>query len=460
MQTIDIKQLLATGKLKSKFVVKGWVRTKRMGKRISFITMHDGTCQAGLQVMCDAEVIPQEVMAQFTTGVSLEVKGELIDSRGTEQRCELQAHSITCLGEAPVEAYPLQPKQHSMEFLRSIQHLRFRTQTFGAIFRIRHHLSRAIHRFFSQRGFFHLHSPILTSIDAEGAGELFRVTAEGHKSPHFFGHPVYLSVSGQLAGEAAAMGLGKVYTFGPTFRAENSNTTRHLAEFWMVEPEMCFYDLQQTIGLATDMLHVVANDLFAYAFEEISFLEQRAKRTGEESLRKRIEGLERLTCERLTYTAAIDILASATQKEPTRFQYPIKGWGEALQTEHERYLTEVHFEGRPVVVTDYPREVKAFYMRQNKDGKTVATMDMLLPGIGEIIGGSQREERLPLLEEAMVRKGMEREAMEWYLDTRRFGSVVHSGFGLGFERLLQYITGMHNIRDVTAFPRTPGQARC
>ena len=425
--------------------------------------LQDGSSLAPLQVVVDRKKVSEATLKRLTIGCSLTVVGKVVASPGAKQAKEVIGEQLCILGDAP-EAYPLQPKRHSFEFLRTIQHLRFRTRTFQAIFRVRHAISYAIHTFFHQQGFYWLHTPLITSVDAEGAGEVFRVTSPSHdKQPEklLFGKEVFLTVSGQLAGEAAAMGLGKVYTFGPTFRAENSNTRRHLAEFWMVEPEMAFYDLSATIELAKRLLRYVVSYVLQYCREEMAFLEKRPwekvkPQEKDMSLSQRLQSLLEKPFTTLTYTAAVDLLAKAVKQSEVSFTKAAIAWGMDLQMEHERYLT-TYFNG-PVVVTDYPKGLKAFYMRQNEDGKTVAAMDVLLPGIGEVIGGSQREERLDRLKEAMKRVGIAMEAMDWYLDTRRFGSVPHSGFGLGLERLLLFVTGMDNIRDIIPFPRTPGQA--
>ncbi|MEM9416997.1 MAG: asparagine--tRNA ligase [Bacteroidota bacterium] len=475
LQRVKIKELLATAQAGDQVCAKGWVRTKRVSKNVVFIALNDGSTLHNLQVVASPEQLSEAALQSITPGSSLAVVGTVKSSPGQAQRIELQADQLTVLGTAV--DYPLQPKKHSFEFLREIAHLRFRTNTFGAVFRVRHVLSYAIHQFFHERGFVYLNTPIITGADAEGAGEMFRVTTLEAAAPprqedgsvdfrqDFFGQPTSLTVSGQLAAEAAVLGLAEVYTFGPTFRAENSNTTRHLAEFWMVEPEMAFYDLTENVALAASFLKYLVQFVLDHCSEDLDFLQQRAltaqaqkKQTERElPLLERLEGIVAQPFERVTYTEAIDILKASKPNKKGKFAYPVQEWGMDLQSEHERYLSEQYFK-KPVVVTDYPKEEKAFYMRQNEDGKTVAAMDILFPGIGEIMGGSQREERLDRLMEAMERLRMDAEALQWYLDTRRFGTVPHSGFGLGLERLVQFVTGIENIRDVIPFPRTPGHA--
>lgn len=402
----------------------------------------------------------------------------MVASQGAGQSSEIQAEQIEILGEADPEKFPIQPKKHSLEFLRENAHLRIRTNTFGAIFRIRHHLAFAVHQYFHQKGFFYLHSPIITASDAEGAGETFQVTALDLKNPprdehnnidfrqDFFERATNLTVSGQLEGELAALALSEIYTFGPTFRAENSNTTRHLAEFWMIEPEMAFYDAEDNQNLAEDFLKYIIGFALNNCQEDLAFLDARAseeeknkkaEQRSELGLLQRLELVTQNTFERITYSEALEILKESKPNKKKKFTYLIEEWGTDLQSEHERYLVEKHFK-KPVIITDYPKSIKSFYMKQNEDGKTVAAMDILFPGIGEIIGGSQREERLDKLTERMEELDISREEMWWYLDTRRFGTTPHSGFGLGFERLVQFVTGMGNIRDVIPFPRTPGNA--
>ncbi|WP_419241165.1 asparagine--tRNA ligase [Cardinium endosymbiont of Nabis limbatus] len=469
-----IKELLQFGTVGAKVAIKGWIRTKRINKQVVFLTINDGSCQQHLQVVMTPSELPKELLNQLVTGASVAVSGCLVASKGTKQSVELHGDHLTLLGSAP--DYPLQPKPHSLEFLRTWMHLRFRTNTFGAVFRIRHAISYAIHHFFHERGFCYLHTPIITAADAEGAGELFRVTsldaAHPPKNPDgsidfradFFNTATNLTVSGQLAAEAAAMGLGAVYTFGPTFRAENSNTSRHLAEFWMVEPEVAFNNLDDTIALAEGLLKSLSADLLKTCPEELDFLNQRlqghkneADKTPSMDLLERLQFVLEQPFARITYTEAIAILMEAASNKNGTFAYPVTGWGIDLQSEHERYLVEQHFK-RPIVVTDYPKDIKAFYMRQNDDGKTVAAMDILFPGVGEIIGGSQREERIDYLKQAMQRAHIE--DLNWYLDTRRFGTIPHSGFGLGLDRFVLFVTGMENIRDVIPFPRTPGHVAC
>ena len=471
----SIAQLLADQPTGTRVSVAGWVRTFRNDQ---FIALSDGSCQRTLQVVVDREGSDESLLRRITTGAAVTATGTLVESTGRGQTVELKATAVAVVGECNVETYPLQPKKHSLEFLREIAHLRPRTNTFGAILRVRHGLAMAIHRFFDERGFFYMHAPIITGSDAEGAGEMFQVTTLPLKhvptlpdgavdfGQDFFGKPTNLTVSGQLEAELAALALGKVYTFGPTFRAENSNTTRHLAEFWMIEPEIAFADLDDDMDLAEAMLKAVIAEVTARYPEELEFLEQRL--TDEDKGKPQAERAPMLlrdklafVCdnafERLTYTEAIDILRDSKPNKKGQFKYPIEAWGADLQSEHERYLVERHFQ-KPVILTGYPAEIKAFYMRLNDDGKTVAAMDILFPGIGEIVGGSQREERLDVLRERMAAFGIHEHEMEWFLDTRRYGSCPHAGFGLGFERLVQFVTGMGNIRDVIPFPRYPGSA--
>lgn len=452
--------------------VKGWVKTKRISKKVVFITLNDGSTIHHLQVVLAPQQLSADTLQRITTGASLCVAGTIVASQGESQSIELQAEQLQVLGIAP--AYPLQPKKHSLAFLREMRHLRFRTNTLGAVFRVRHAISYAIHQFFHERGFVYLHTPIITGIDAEGAGAMFNVTtldmAHAPKDQDgrvdfkqdFFGQRTSLTVSGQLGAEAAALGLAEVYTFGPTFRAEDSNTTRHLAEFWMVEPEMAFYDLADSIALAEEFLKYLIHFALEHCRNDLDFLHQRAPVVCSQQpvvvpLIDRLEAVLKQPFARITYTEALTLLQESRPNKQKRFAYPIQVWGADLQAEHERYLVEQHFQ-KPVVVTDYPRAIKAFYMRQHADSQTVAAMDILFPGVGEIIGGSQREERLDRLEAAMQSMQMDRNALQWYLDTRRFGTVPHSGFGLGLERLVQFVTGMDNIRDVIPFPRTPGHA--
>ncbi|HEU0013641.1 MAG TPA: asparagine--tRNA ligase [Longimicrobium sp.] len=443
--------------------VKGWVRTRRDSKAgISFIALHDGSCFGTLQVVAGRDLPNYEAEVQkLTTGAAVVVEGQVVATPDRPQPVELRATSVEVLGwvEDP-ETYPVQPKQHSMEFLRTVAHLRPRTNTFGAIARVRHTLARAIHRFFDERGFFWIHTPIITTSDAEGAGEMFRVstldlanlpkTADGQPDfgQDFFGRSASLTVSGQLNVEAYCLALSNVYTFGPTFRAENSNTTRHLAEFWMVEPEIAFANLDDDADLAEAFLKALFTDLLSERADDMAFFAERIQKDAV----TRLEAFVESSFERLEYTEAVRRLEASGKK----FEFPVR-WGMDLQTEHERYLTE-ELVGRPVVVMNYPKEIKSFYMRENEDGRTVAAMDVLAPGIGEIIGGSQREERLDVLDRRMDELGLEKESYWWYRDLRRYGTVPHAGFGLGFERLVLYATGMANIRDVIPYPRTPGSA--
>ncbi len=475
MKRTKIKELLAIAQVGSQICAKGWVRTKRISKNAVFITLNDGSTLHNLQVVATPAQLSKATLQSITPGSSLSVEGMVTASQGQAQHIELQADKLTVLGTAA--DYPLQPKKHSFEFLREIAHLRFRTNTFGAVFRVRHALSYAIHQFFHKQGFVYLHTPIITGIDAEGAGEMFNVTTldVAHLPRQedgsidfrhdFFGQPTSLTVSGQLEAEAAALGLAEVYTFGPTFRAEYSYTTRHLAEFWMVEPEMAFYDLTDNVALAASLLKYLVQFVLDHCPDDLAFLQQRVliapppkKQTEKElPLFERLEGIVAQPFAHITYTEAIDILKVSKPNKQGKFAYAVRNWGMDLQSEHERYLAEQHFK-KPVVITDYPGRVKAFYMRQNEDGKTVAAMDILLPGIGEILGGSQREERLDKLVAAIQHLQIDAGALQWYLDTRRFGTVPHSGFGLGLERFVQFVTGMENIRDVIPFPRTPGNA--
>jgi asparaginyl-tRNA synthetase len=442
-------------------LVQGWVRTKRELKGFAFIEVNDGSSLANLQVVINQDLPNYEVIVkQLNTGASVEVNGVLVASQGKGQRVELQAQTVQVYGEADAETYPLQKKRHSFEFLRTIGHLRSRTNSFGAVFRVRNACSTAIHQFFQERGFLWVHTPIITASDCEGAGELFSVSSLDFKNiprtanqtvdytQDFFGKPTYLTVSGQLEAEVMAMAFSHVYTFGPTFRAENSNTSRHLAEFWMVEPEMAFCDLEGDMDLAEAFLKHIFNYVLEKCPEDMEFFNQRIDNT----VLATADNIINNQFERLTYTEAIKLL----EKTDFQFEYPVS-WGLDLQSEHERYLAEQLFK-KPVIVTDYPAQIKAFYMRLNDDEKTVRAMDILAPKIGEIVGGSQREERLDVLERRILAQGMQPEDLWWYLDLRRYGTVPHAGFGLGFERLVQFITGMGNIRDVIPFPRTPQNA--
>ncbi|MCX4333585.1 MAG: asparagine--tRNA ligase [Bacteroidales bacterium] len=441
-------------------LAKGWVRTKRGNKNVSFIALNDGSTINNIQVVVDAGKFNEEQLKKITTGACIGVTGALVASLGNGQSVEIQAKEIEIFGEADPETYPLQKKGHTMEFLRSIAHLRPRTNTFGAVLRIRHAMAFAIHKYFNDKGFVYLHTPLITASDCEGAGEMFQVTTLDMKNPplkedgsidysqDFFGKQTSLTVSGQLEGELGAMALGEIYTFGPTFRAENSNTPRHLAEFWMIEPEMAFYEIEDNMNLAEDFIKSLVKYALDNCYDDIKFLND----MFDKELIERLQSVIKTDFVRLTYTEGIRILEESGEK----FEFPVS-WGVDLQSEHERYLVERHF-GKPVIMTDYPKEIKAFYMKQNADGKTVRGMDVLFPKIGEIIGGSERESSLEKLEARIAEIGMGRESLEWYLDTRRFGSAPHSGFGLGFERLLLFVTGMSNIRDVIPFPRTPKNA--
>ncbi|QZT35992.1 asparagine--tRNA ligase [Halosquirtibacter xylanolyticus] len=474
MKRTLIKEILLSGQPGTEVNIKGWVRTKRGSKSVNFIAMNDGTCLGNLQVVADVASFEEETLRDTTTGAALSVTGKLVASQGSGQSVELQAEKIEVLGKADPEKYPIQPKKHTLEFLRENAHLRMRTNTFSAVFRIRHAMIFAVHKFFSDKNFYNIHTPIITSSDAEGAGEMFRVTTlpfndtprteEGEVdfSQDFFGKSTNLTVSGQLEGELAAMALGQIYTFGPTFRAENSNTSRHLAEFWMIEPEMAFADLNDNMDLAEEFLRYLIQYALDNCKEDIEFLakrqeEEEKNKPKEERNMNLIEKLQLVADNdfvRLTYTEAIEILRNSKPNKKGKFKYPIEGFGTDLQSEHERYLVEKKFQ-KPVILTDYPADIKAFYMRVNEDGKTVAAMDILFPQIGEIVGGSQREERLDVLEAKMDEMEIPKDEMSWYLDTRRFGGAPHSGFGLGFERLITFVTGMGNIRDVIPFPRAP-----
>ncbi len=458
--------------------VMGWVRTRRVSKNVAFIALNDGSTIKNIQIVVDFENISEELVQRIHSGAAIEVTGELIESPGSGQKVEVKANRLNILGEADPDEYPLQPKKHSLEFLREKAHLRFRTNTFSAIFRIRHAMIFAVHKFFNDRGFFNIHTPIITASDAEGAGEMFRVTTLDMKNlPYdeeggidykqdFFGKETNLTVSGQLEAELAALALSEVYTFGPTFRAENSNTSRHLAEFWMIEPEAAFYDIHDDMNLAEDMLKYLIKYALDNCSDDLEFLskrladEEKNKKQEERSgmeLREKLNFVLENDFERITYTEAFNILRNSKPNKKKRFQYLINEWGADLQSEHERYLVEKHFK-KPVIVTDYPKDIKAFYMKLNDDDKTVRAMDILFPQIGEIVGGSQREENYDKLVKRMNEMNVPEQEMWWYLETRKFGSVPHSGFGLGFERFIQFVTGMGNIRDVIPFPRTPQNA--
>jgi asparaginyl-tRNA synthetase len=482
-----IKALLAQEPAGQAVTVMGWVRTFRNNQ---FIALNDGSTNNNLQVVAELGKFDDELLKRITTSASLKVTGAVIPSLGKGQKMDLQAATIEILGDSDAEKYPIQLKNRpTLEYLREIAHMRFRTNTFGSVFRVRHSLAFAIHKFFNDKGFVYMHTPIITASDAEGAGEMFRVTTlpfdeKNEKTPRnedgtvnfkedFFGRATNLTVSGQLEGELGATAFGEIYTFGPTFRAENSNTARHLAEFWMIEPEMAFCDLEDNMNLAEEFIKYIIKYAMENNREDLEFLAQRLTdeekqlpqdKRSEMGLIEKLEFVLNNNFERLTYTEAIDILRESNHNKKKKFQYPITGWGMDLQSEHERYLVEKHFK-RPVILNNYPAAIKAFYMRQNDDarpdegrGQTVAAMDILAPGIGEIVGGSQREERLDKLEARMKEMNIPAEELWWYLDTRRFGTVPHAGFGLGFERMVQFVTGMTNIRDVIAFPRAPKSA--
>lgn len=475
MKRTKIKALLATTDFGKEVTVMGWVKTFRNNQ---FIAINDGSSIHNIQAVVDFNSTEESLLKRLTTGASVAVTGTLVESLGKGQRVEIKVKTLEILGDSDAEKFPLQPKKHSLEFLREIAHLRFRTNTFNAVFKVRHALAFAVHQFFNERGFVYLHTPIITASDAEGAGEMFRVsTIDFDNIPRnddgtvnykedFFGKTTNLTVSGQLEGELAAMAFGDIYTFGPTFRAENSNTTRHLAEFWMIEPEMAFYDLNGNMDLAEELLKYVIGYALTTCADELEFLKGRLEEEEKQKPQQERSELDLLSklnfClennfERITYTEAIEILKQSKPNQKKQFKYLIEEWGADLQSEHERYLVEKHFK-KPVILTDYPKDIKAFYMRQNEDGKTVRAMDILFPGIGEIVGGSQREERLEKLEQRMSEMHVPAEELSWYLDTRRFGSAPHAGFGLGFERLVLFVTGMTNIRDVIPFPRTPKNA--
>ncbi len=471
---IKIKELLSLEPLGQQVIVMGWVRTFRNNQ---FVALNDGSTNNNVQVVLELGKFNEEILKRITTSAALKINGTVIASLGKGQNLEIKADEVEILGDSDPEKYPLQPKKHSLEFLREKAHLRFRTNTFGAIFRIRHSLAFAVNQFFNDKGFVYLHTPIITASDAEGAGEMFRVTTlpfddaprkeDGsvNFSEDFFGRATNLTVSGQLEGELGATAFGDIYTFGPTFRAENSNTARHLAEFWMIEPEMAFYDLEDNANLAEEFIQYIIKYAMKQNADDLEFLRQRLldeEKQKPQNERSELDLIEKLQFvvenkfERITYTEAIDILLQSSHYKKKKFQYDVS-WGIDMQSEHERYLVEKHFK-KPVIVTNYPKEIKSFYMRQNDDARTVAAMDILAPGIGEIVGGSQREERLDKLEQRMKEMNIPAEELWWYLDTRRFGTVPHAGFGLGFERMVQFVTGMANIRDVIAFPRTPKSA--
>ncbi|THD69028.1 asparagine--tRNA ligase [Robertkochia marina] len=473
--TYSIKELLKGTALLQEVTAKGWIRTFRSNR---FIALNDGSTIHNIQCVVDFENTPESTLKRLTTGAAIAVTGTLVESQGKGQKFEIQVKDLEVLGDSDPETYPIQPKKHSLEFLREKAHLRVRTNTFSAVMRVRSALSFAIHQYFQQNGFYYVNTPVITGSDAEGAGEMFRVSTLDAKNPplteegsvnykeDFFGKETNLTVSGQLEAETYAMGLGKVYTFGPTFRAENSNTSRHLAEFWMIEPEVAFMDLDGNMDLAEDFIKYVLGYILEHCADDLEFLENRLlqeekskpqSERSEMTLREKIRFVLDNNFKRVSYTEAIDILKSSKPNKKKKFQYLIEEWGADLQSEHERYLVEKHFKA-PVILFDYPAKIKAFYMRLNEDGNTVRAMDILFPGIGEIVGGSQREERLDVLLEKVKEMGIDEEELWWYLDLRKFGTAVHSGFGLGFERLVLFATGMTNIRDVIPFPRTPQNA--
>jgi asparaginyl-tRNA synthetase len=475
MKRTKIKELFSTAPTGQTVTVQGWVRTFRSNQ---FIAINDGSTIQNIQAVVDFANTDEALLKRITTGACVSVTGELVTSPAKGQPVEVKVKQLEILGDSDAEKFPLQPKKHSLEFLREIAHLRSRTNTFGAVMRVRHAMAFAVHKFFNDRGFFYIHTPIITGSDAEGAGAMFRVTTldpnnspkdENGKVNHkedFFGRETNLTVSGQLEGETYALALGEIYTFGPTFRAENSNTTRHLAEFWMIEPEMAFYDLKDNMQLAQDFLQYLVRYALDNCAEDLEFLNKRAleeeqakpqEQRSELSLLDRLKFVAENDFERLSYTEAIDILKNSTPNKKKKFQYIIEEWGVDVQSEHERYLVEKHFK-KPVILYNYPAGIKSFYMRQNEDGKTVAAMDVLFPGIGEIIGGSQREERYDRIMKRVNELNLPEKDLWWYLELRKFGSAPHSGFGLGFERLILFVTGMTNIRDVIPFPRFPGNA--
>jgi asparaginyl-tRNA synthetase len=475
MKEFSIIELLEEGDILQEVILKGWVRTFRSNR---FIALNDGSTIHNMQCVVDFENFDDSVLKRITTGAAVEIKGTLVESKGRGQKVEVQVSSLSILGDSDPDEYPIQPKKHTLEFLREKAHLRVRTNTFGAVMRVRSKLSFAIHDYFHKNGFFYVHTPIITGSDAEGAGEMFRVTTLDPKNPplnedgtvnyeeDFFGKETNLTVSGQLEVENYAMALGKTYTFGPTFRAENSNTSRHLAEFWMIEPEIAFTDLNGNMDLAEDFIKCVIEFALENCKDDLEFLEKRLideEKTKPQAERSDMKLTEKLRFvldnhfKRVTYTEAIDILKNCKPNKKKKFKYIINEWGADLQSEHERYLVEKHFKC-PVIIFDYPAKIKAFYMRLNEDEKTVRAMDILFPGIGEIVGGSQREERYEVLKQKISDLGIDEEELWWYLELRKFGTAVHSGFGLGFERLVLFVTGMTNIRDVIPFPRTPQNA--
>ena len=475
MNSLTVKNLLKEDPSFQKVCIEGWVKTFRANR---FISLNDGSCSENIQCVVDFDNTDSDILSKISTGASLKIEGNLVESQGKGQKSEIKVDNIVILGECDMNSYPIQPKKHSLEFLRENAHLRVRTNTFSSIMRVRSNLSFAIHKYFKEKGFFYVNTPIITGSDAEGAGEMFKVTTlDIQKSPlnkknkidyeeDFFGKETNLTVSGQLEAESLAMGLGKVYTFGPTFRAENSNTSRHLAEFWMIEPEMAFYDLNDNMELAEEFIKSVIKDLISECPEDLEYLNKRLleedkskpmNQRNELNLLERLDFVINNDFKKITYTEAFEILENSKPNKKKKFKYPILEWGVDLQSEHERFLVEKHFK-KPVIIYDYPAKSKAFYMRMNEDRKTVKAMDILFPGIGEIVGGSQREERLDVLKYRIKELKIEEKELWWYLDLRKYGTVKHSGFGLGLERLILFATGMSNIRDVIPFPRTPKSA--
>ena len=475
MNNFTVKSLLKEGPNSQKVFIEGWVKTFRANR---FISLNDGSCSESIQCVVDFQNTNSKILSKINTGTSVKIEGLLVESQGKGQKSEIKVGKITILGECDMDSYPIQPKKHSLQFLRENAHLRVRTNTFSSIMRVRSNLSFAIHKYFKEKGFFYVNTPIITGSDAEGAGEMFKVTTleinkdslnqknEVNYDEDFFGKETNLTVSGQLEAESLAMGLGKVYTFGPTFRAENSNTSRHLAEFWMIEPEMAFYDLEDNMELAEDFIKYIIKDLINECKEDLEFLNQRLidedkskpiNERNELSLLDRLDFVIKNNFKRITYSEAFEILKNSKPNKKKKFKFPILEWGVDFQSEHERYLVEKHFK-KPVIIYNYPAKSKAYYMRLNEDKKTVKAMDILFPGIGEIVGGSQREERLDVLKSRIQELNIEEKELWWYLDLRKYGTVKHSGFGLGLERLILFATGMSNIRDVIPFPRTPKSA--
>ena len=478
MKRIKIVSLLKADMVNKEVTVRGWVRTKRGSKNVSFIAINDGSTINSIQAVAETDAFDEELMKDVTTGACLAVSGILVESQGSGQKVEINATKIEILGVADADEYPLQPKKHSLEFLREKAHLRFRTNTFSSVFRVRHALSFAIHQFFNDKGFVYMNTPIITGADAEGAGEMFQVTSMNlnnlpknedgsiDETKDFFGKKTNLTVSGQLEAELGALALGEVYTFGPTFRSENSHTSRHLSEFWMIEPEVAFNDLNDNMDLAEEFLKYCIQYVIDNNADDLAFLDKRLEdeeknlpkeQKSEMGLLERLKFVVENDFVRLTYTEAIDILRNSKPNKKKKFQYIIEGFGADLQSEHERYLVEKKFK-KPVILTDYPKDIKAFYMKLNEDGQTVRAMDILFPGIGEMVGGSQREDNYDTLKARMEEMGVDQEELWWYLETRKFGTCPHSGFGLGFERFIMFVTGMKNVRDVIPFPRFPQNA--